>query len=352
MKKYLSILGIFILIFVLINPALIAHPGRTDKYGCHTCKTNCEKWGLKYGEYHCHNGSSSSSSSGTTKSDTKATTNNTTENKSNNSNTTYEKAIPIKKGELNIFFLNVEQGDATFIYTPKGNTILIDGAKKEKGETIVKYLNDLGIKSLDVVVATHPDADHIGGLIQVIKKMDVKAVYAPKVSHTSDTYKDFLQAVKDKGLKIKTAKSDVLLDLEGIEAKFVGPVKEYDSKDLNDWSAVLHLKYKETSFLFTGDAESKSENDMINGKQTLEANVLKVGHHGAKTSTSKTFLNAVNPQYAVISVGKNDYGHPTDEVLKALKDAKVTVYRTDENGTVVATSDGKKITFKVTKEKK
>jgi competence protein ComEC len=154
--------------------------------------------------------------------------------------------------------------------------------------------------------------------------------------------------VKAQKLTIKEAKAGVVLSLKGVTAKFVGPVKAYGT-DLNDWSAVLHVTYGNNKFLFTGDAETKSEADMINSKQSLKADVLKVGHHGSKSSTSAVFLKAVAPKYAVISVGKNSYGHPTKEILDRLKNAKVTTYRTDLNGTVTVISDGKTITFKKVK---
>jgi competence protein ComEC len=247
-------------------------------------------------------------------------------------------------GKLSVYFLNVGQGDATYIKTAAGDDILIDGGKNEAGPVVVDYLHQLGVDDLEVMIATHPDADHIGGLDTVLHSFKVKAVYAPKVSHTTDTFKDFLLAVKDQGLKIHEARAGVSLSLAEVKAVFVGPVKAYGD-DLNDWSAVLHLAYGNNSFLFTGDAEKKSETDMVKTNQTLQADVLKVGHHGSNSSTSVAFLQTVSPKYAVISVGPNSYGHPTAAILKNLKEAKVTTYRTDLNGTVTAISDGKKISF-------
>jgi beta-lactamase superfamily II metal-dependent hydrolase len=132
--------------------------------------------------------------------------------------------------------------------------------------------------------------------------------------------------------------------LKGVTARFVGPAAAYGD-DLNDWSAVLHLTYGINKFLFTGDAEKKSETDMLAGKLALKADVLKTGHHGSVSSTSPAFLKAVAPKYAIISVGKNSYGHPAATILNRLKAAKASVYRTDINGTVTAVSDGKKISF-------
>jgi competence protein ComEC len=248
-------------------------------------------------------------------------------------------------GKLSVYFLNVGQGDATYIRTAKGDDILIDGGKNEAGAVVVSYLKQLGVDDLEVMVSTHPDADHVGGLDTVLEHFKVESVYAPKVSHTTDTFKDFLLAVKKEGLTIKEAKAGVVLPLAGLSAKFVGPVKKYGSTDMNNWSAVLHVTYGTNGFLFTGDAELKAENDMQASGMTLRADVLKVGHHGSKSSTSAAFLKKVAPRYAVISVGKNSYGHPGQGVLDALKRAKAVVYRTDLNGTVSAVSDGTRITF-------
>ncbi|KOO40328.1 beta-lactamase [Priestia koreensis] len=246
--------------------------------------------------------------------------------------------------KMSVHYINVGQGDSTLIRAPYGENILIDGGNIN-GSNLVSYLKKQGIKTIDVMVSTHPDADHIGGLDDVLKSFDVKSVYAPKVNHTTQAYVDFLKAVKAEKLTIKTAQKGVKVPVKGVTATFVAPVKTYD-KDLNDWSAVLRVVYNKKSFLFTGDAEFKSETDMLNSKQTLKADVLKVGHHGAKTSTSQAFLNAVKPSVAVISVGKgNRYGHPTTETLNRLKASKIAIYRTDLQGHIIITTDGNTLTY-------
>lgn len=265
-----------------------------------------------------------------------------TSTKSSTSKMSFPKKQP--DGTLQAYFLDIGQGDATYIHTPQGDDILIDAGKNGKGDDVVAYLRQLGVKDIEVMIATHPDADHIGGLDEVLEAMPVKAVYAPKVAHTTGTYKDFLLAVKNAKLTIKTAKAGVKLDLPGVAAEFAAPVKEYGD-DLNDWSAVLRISYGKTAFLFTGDAEAKSEKDMIDSKAELSADVLKVGHHGANTSTSDAFLKKVQPKFAVISVGKNSYGHPTAETLAKLAKQKAKIYRTDKNGTVTAVSNGKTVTL-------
>lgn len=249
---------------------------------------------------------------------------------------------------LSVHFIDVGQGDSIFIHTPQGENILIDAGNKNKGDAVVNYLKKQKVKTIHYMISTHPDADHIGGLDEVLKAFVVKNVYAPKVSHTTEAYKDFLKAVKRENLKIKSAKAGVSLPVKGkgITAKFLAPVKAYANSDLNNWSAVLLLKYNKNTYLFTGDAEFKSEKDMLSKKVLSKVDVLKVGHHGAKSSTSKDFLNVGKPTYSVISAGKgNQYKHPTTETLNRLKAAKSKIYRTDMQGTIISTSDGKTVRF-------
>ena len=259
----------------------------------------------------------------------------------------FRPALPKPKGELEIHYINVGQGDATFIKSPSGETILIDGGNNGKGKVVADYLKGLGFQTIDYMIATHPDADHVGGLDEVLYSMNVKNVYAPKVSHTTQTFKDFLTAVANKGLTIKEAKSGVTLPINGLNSQFLAPVKEYGN-DLNEWSAVLKVTHGSKSFLFTGDAESKSEKDMVATYGSgLKSDVLKPGHHGSKTSSSQQFLDAVKPSIAVISAGTgNRYGHPTQETLAKLNAMSVKVYRTDLNGTVIITSDGSNISVR------
>ncbi|CAM4026864.1 MBL fold metallo-hydrolase [Mesobacillus zeae] len=246
--------------------------------------------------------------------------------------------------DLKVHFINVGQGDAIYIKTAKGDDILIDAGNRD-GNDVVSYLKSQKVNDIEVMIATHPDADHMGGLDEILKSFKVKSIYAPKVSHTTQVYKDFLTAVKDEGVKIKTATKGVSIPLKGVTANFVGPVRSYSNSDLNNWSAVLRLTYGKKAFLFTGDAETTSENDMIKSKQLLTADVIKIGHHGAKTSTSSAFLKTVKPKYAVLSVGKNSYGHPTSDVLNRLKSNKVNVFRTDKQGTIIASTNGTNLVF-------
>ncbi|MDI6880264.1 MAG: cell wall-binding repeat-containing protein [Desulfitobacteriaceae bacterium] len=249
-------------------------------------------------------------------------------------------------GLLKVSYINVGQGDSILIQTPSGMSALIDGGKTDQTSTVETYLRNSGVTKLDYVIATHEDSDHIGSLDSVITDFHPTKVYLPDMpANNTYTFADFLNAVQAAGLKLTTAKAGVSLDMgSDIQATFVGPVKDSYSED-NDYSTVLRIKYGSTSFLFTGDAESASENDMMTSGADLKSTVLKVGHHGSKYSTSDAFLDAVKPQYAVISVGENNYGHPSADVIQRLAQHGVSVFRTDESGTVVAESNGTNVTF-------
>lgn len=243
---------------------------------------------------------------------------------------------------LKIHFIDVGQADSILIQD--GETgMLIDAGNNADAKTVVNYLKKQGIENLSYVVGTHPHEDHIGALDSVINSFDIEKVLLPNVTSNTNTYKDVLLAIKKKNLKVTVPKPGNTFTLGSSKFTIFAPnSKEYE--DLNDYSIVIKLTHGSKSFLLTGDAEKVSESEMLKKNYDLQADVLKIAHHGSQSSTSDKFLKAVSPQYAVISVGKdNKYGHPTQKTLNRLKARKIPVYRTDKNGTIVMTCDGNHI---------
>ena len=247
-------------------------------------------------------------------------------------------------GKLVAHYLDVGQGDSIFIELPNDQTMLIDSGENYHGAAIIEYIKDCGRKKIDYLVGTHPHSDHVGSMAYIIRNFDIGSVYLPDAATNTYTYEKMLEAIKKKGLKVTTAKTgvNILSDSdESLDIKILAPSTTKNVKNLNNTSVVLKIKYADTSFLFTGDAE-KSELKTLNGD--LSADVLKVGHHGSDTSTPQTLVDAVKPKIAVISVGKdNDYGHPSAKTLKRLENAGCEIYRTDQQQTIAVTSDGKNI---------
>lgn len=251
---------------------------------------------------------------------------------------------------LKVHFLDVGQGDSILVQLPNGKNMLVDAGKNDSVSTIVNYLKNNGVKKIDYLVGTHPHEDHIGSLDAVIKNFEIVEVLMPKVTANTQTFRDVLTAIKNKGLKITTLKVGLnTLGDENFSVKVLAPNGDtYES--LNNYSGVIKVKYKDVAFLLTGDAEELSEKEILASGADLKAQVLKVGHHGSHSSTSPEFLKAVNPKYAVISVGAgNDYHHPHQVTLNKLQKARVTVLRTDEKGTIVFTTDGKDIAINTAK---
>lgn len=251
--------------------------------------------------------------------------------------------VSSQSDKLRVIFLDVGQGASQLIISPSGKTMLIDAGNNDKEQLMLDYMKRYHITKLDTVIGTHPDADHIGGLDAIIDHIQVDRIYMPKVQANTKTFESVLKSVKNKKLKIQTAKADLALDLdEEVQVKMLAPLKTY--KDTNNMSAVVKITYGDTSFLLTGDAESESEKDLQAAGADLAADVLLVGHHGSKSSTTLSFLKKVNPKYAVIQVGAdNKYGHPKDVILNRLIKQGVTTYRNDLQGTIEIDSDGKRM---------
>ena len=226
--------------------------------------------------------------------------------------------------------------------------MLIDGGKPEKSSYLYAWLQQHGLSYLDVIVATHVDADHIGGLAGALNYASVGTAYCPVTTGTTETFQSFVKYLVQRGKQITVPTAGEAFALGGTQIQILGPL--HSAEDSNDNSIVLKVSFGATSFLFTGDAERAEEQDLLNAGVNLQSTVLKVGHHGSDTSTSYPFLRAVAPQYAVISVGAgNSYGHPTEAVLSRLRDAGVTTFRTDMQGEITAVSDGQTINFSTAK---
>lgn len=255
------------------------------------------------------------------------------------------KSVVKVQEDLKIHYLNVGQADSILIQQGSSN-MLIDAGNNGDSKFVLNYLKQQGIKKLDYVIGTHPHEDHIGSLDTVINTFQIGKVFMPKKTSTTVTYRDVITSIKNKGLKITAPIPGTKYNLGQATWTILAPTKNEDYKDVNNYSIVCKLQYGNTSFIFTGDAEDVSESEILSRNYNLKADVLKVGHHGSHSSTTNAFLSAVNPKYAVISCGKgNDYGHPHKETMEKLESKRIPVYRTDECGTIICTSDGTKITF-------
>ena len=245
---------------------------------------------------------------------------------------------------LVVHFIDVGQGDS-ILAESGGHYLLVDAGENDQVDTVVTYLNEQGVKTLDYVIGTHPHSDHIGGLDGVIEAFDVKKVIMPPVEHTTKTFEDVLDAVADKGLKLTKPRVGDTYPLGDASFTIIAPNGDYGD-DLNNWSVGIRLDYGENRFVMCGDAETPAEADILNNGIDLSASVLKAGHHGSSTSTSDAFLDRVNPDTVVIQCGKgNSYGHPHKETMEKLKKRGIHVYRTDLDGSITAACDGTTITW-------
>lgn len=246
---------------------------------------------------------------------------------------------------MEVHFLDVGQGDATLI-TCGGHHMLIDAGDDTKGTWIQNYLQKRGVKSFDYLILTHPDSDHIGGAPVIITKFAVDQVFMSDYKKEDKTYEKLIQALDHKRLRYTTPVVGAQYTLGTATITILAPGKTYD--DPNNASIALIVQNGKDRFLFTGDAEEEAEADILKNDQDISADVYQAGHHGSKTSTSEAFFKAVKPACAVISCGEdNAYGHPHAQTLDTFRRNGVKVYRTDEEGTVIATSDGNGITFDV-----
>jgi len=250
-----------------------------------------------------------------------------------------------KDGLLKVYFFDVGQGDSIFIESPNGIQVLIDGGPDGKVVQKLSEVMPFYDRDLDLVVLTHPDADHVTGLIEVLERYEVENILDTKGKYDSAIFKTWRSAVENEGSRLIEAIGGKSINLGGgISLNILYPLKSLSGKEFlnkNNNSIVLMLRYKENEILFTGDMEVLAERALIANNINVNSDVLKVAHHGSKTSTSDEFLSLVNPQIAVIQVGeKNRYRHPSPVVLKRLEDYGIKYYRTDIDGDIRLVSDG------------
>lgn len=251
----------------------------------------------------------------------------------------------VVNGTIQVHFLDVGQGDSILVRNGD-RYMLVDGGTIDAGPTVSAYLKSHGIGTIDVLVSTHPHADHIGGFLTVLKEFPVKAVYDIGIPHTTQTYEEYLTLIDQKNIRFVVPQRNDTIDLgPGVTIQVISPPPGgIGEGDLNENSMVLKITHGSVGFLLMSDAESEAEKIMLDSGYDLKSQVLKVGHHGSKSSSGKAFLNAVDPQVSVIEVGTdNSYNHPAQATLDRLEAVGSEVYRTDRDGNVVVTSDGQGI---------
>lgn len=259
--------------------------------------------------------------------------------------TNVKQTINESSSNLKIYFVDVGQADCILI-NDNNEYGLIDAGNNEDGEKIVKYFKDLGITKFKYVFGTHAHEDHIGGMDNIIENFQIEHFYMPDTITTTRTFEEVLDALEEKNIAFETPEEDENLTFSDTVFKVLHVGK--DKRDLNNTSIVLKLTYKNTSYLFMGDATSSVEKDILD--KDIKSDVLKVGHHGSQYSSTISFLKKVSPKYAIIEVGKNNsYNHPKEVTLKKLEDLGTKIYRTDEDGTIILTSDGENMSFETVK---
>lgn len=265
----------------------------------------------------------------------------------NSSNKEEVSNVQSAEGELTLIMIDVGQADS-FLLVQDGKTALIDCGTRSTGEDVVEYLKSQGITRLDYVFGTHPHDDHMGGMYDVITNFEIGKIIIPETKLgeiTSNWYMKLMQEFKNGLHDVEYAKLGKVYNLGGATMKIIGPISEPDG-NLNNYSIVLKVSFGDMDVIMTGDAETVVEKEILESGENIDAEILKVGHHGSDTSSSEEFLDAITPEYALISakIG-NMYKHPVESTMEKLENRDIEVYRTDENGTVVVTITADDISF-------
>lgn len=247
----------------------------------------------------------------------------------------------VEEDKLKVYFFDVGQADSSLVVFPNEKTMLIDAGNNEDGEKLVSTISEMGISKIDYLIGTHPHEDHIGGLDDIIENFEIGNIYMPNVTSDTKTFEEVVEAIENKNLKITEPipGMNIYSDFD-TKATILAPnSSKYDN--LNNYSIVVKLTYKNTSFLFQGDAESIVEKEILDTGIDIDVDVLKVGHHGSSSSSTKAYLLATTPKIAIISVGtENSYGHPHKETLDIFNKNNIETYRTDLYGTISIITDG------------
>lgn len=250
--------------------------------------------------------------------------------------------------DLTVHFIDVGQGDCTLLESD-GEFVLIDAGESEYGERVLSYIAGHGANELKYVIATHPHADHVGGLSTVINNMDTENFITAETDCATKTWMKVLTAVDNQNINYIDAEVGDTYSFGSAQFTITAPLSS-DYSGYNSYSVATLVECGNVRFMLTGDAEKDSEYEMVAAGEDLRADVLKCGHHGSSTSTTAKFLKAVNPDYAIISCGEdNEYGHPHKETIQKLNTLGCEIYRTDTMGTIIAATDGKELTFSTEK---